>query len=117
MTNLSRIYGNRPKQPIVKPDIPAPVIPKDKKPQNVLGGMKIHGSHMKRLQFEDGFMDVPKIEYVRLLEEQIKDLRSKQREQISTNHRLTRAITKLQNQIQDLTVEVRNKVDLRKKAG
>lgn len=114
--NISKIYGHKsikqnPVVPVPVPNVP----PKEKKPQNVLGGMKIHGSHMKRMQFEDGFVDVPKIEYVRLLEEQITAMRSSQREMNANIQRLYRNITKLQNRIQDIEHDLTNKVDLRRK--
>lgn len=66
----------------------------------VLGGMKVHNSHIKQVEIDGQLVDVPRIEYVKLIEQQVRDLRTRCSTQ---SHKIDR----LQDQIKTLSLEIK----------
>ena len=70
----------------------------------------VHGSHVKQVLINDELVDVPKIEYVRLLDEQLREARARittlegKYERLFNNY--TKVISKLQVFQQGLTSKV-----------
>lgn len=77
MSYMSSMYGGSPYAREVGTGGSTPKEDPSKAASRVLGGMKIHNSHIKRVEMGGELVDVPKIEYVKLLEQQVKDLRTK----------------------------------------
>lgn len=70
------MYGGSVKGNMRSTSAPAPGI-KDKSAVRQLSGMKVHGSHVKTVMIGDDIVDVPKIEYMNLLDRQLTDSRNK----------------------------------------
>jgi predicted nuclease with TOPRIM domain len=102
------MYGSA----VVPPKVPTPQ-EREKAASRVLGGMKIHNSHLKRIQVGEELVDVPKIEYVKLLEDQVRDARNRIRELEGRYSRLQNNHNKLVGEIHDIRRELNNKVSLR----
>jgi len=73
---------------------------REKRAVKVLAGMKIHNSHIKRIQIGDELIDVPKIEYMKLLDGQIKEYRQR-------THQLETRMIKIKEQNDRLQEEIR----------
>lgn len=91
---------------------PQPV-DKDKRALKVLGGMKVHGTHVKRIDLGDEMLEVPTSQYVKLLEDQIRELRRMQREMDIRQNRLIRAHNKTVEELKMVRQELQNKIDYR----
>lgn len=78
-----------------------------------LGGLKLSGSHIQKLVLGDQQVDIPSVNYVKLLEEQVKDLRRELRETQSELKRTARIQNKLIEVINKLRTDLDNKVDMR----
>ena len=102
------MYGGHTKSAVVPTAVEG-----EKRAVKVLGGMKIHNSHLKRVQIGDDLVDVPKIEYIQLLEAQIKESRLRLREAELKIARLGAAQINLSADVRDLKRELHNKVNLR----
>ena len=106
----ARLYGARPSQNKVQPGQPG----SEKKATRVLGGMKAQGSHVTTVDIGSGqLVTFPRAEYVKVLEDQIKQMRTSVRELQNGNQRLTRELHKIYDMIRTLQQELANKVDLR----
>jgi TolA-binding protein len=106
----ARMYGGRPSQTKTQPSAPNA----DKKATRVLGGMKAQNSHVKTVDIGGGeLVTFPRAEYVKVLEDQIKQMRVTVRELQGQNQRLVRELHKVHDMIGRLQQELNNKVDLR----
>ena len=106
----SRMYGSRPSQTKTQPSGPSA----EKRATRVLGGMKAQNSHVKTVDIGGGeLVTFPRAEYVKVLEDQIKQMRVTVRELQNNNQRLVREISKLYDMIARLQQDLANKVDLR----
>jgi hypothetical protein len=90
-----------------------PTEEREKRAVKVLGGMKITNSHMKRVQIGEELVDVPKIEFVVLLEGQIKELRSRFRDIEMKIIRLQNNQNRFVNELRSIQVDLNNKINLR----
>jgi len=102
------MYGGR-TQVSVRPSQPE----RQKNPVRVLGGMRVHGSHVKQVMIDDEMVDVPKIEYVKLLDDQLRDARQRL---VALEDRYTRLATnynKVLSKLQDMRQSLNGKVDRR----
>lgn len=107
---VSRMYSRKPQQ------APRPVetaADKEKRAVKVLAGMKVHGTHVRQIEVDGRITDVPTAAYVKLLEEQIRETRSQQRELQNGHNKMQRAMDRMTNEIRKLKDEMANKVDLR----
>lgn len=86
---------------------------REKRAVKVLGGMKIHGSHMKRVMINDEFVDVPKIEYVHLLEGQVKEVRNRLRDTEARLYRVQNNQIKLTSELNSIRREMAARTRLR----
>jgi hypothetical protein len=86
---------------------------RQKRAVKVLGGMKVHGSHFKTVMIGEDLIDVPKIEYVNLLEGQIKELRTKVRTLEAKLYRLDNNHSKLLSELSAIRRELSGKISLR----
>jgi hypothetical protein len=104
MSNHTRMYGVRSKSPelISTPE------ERQKRATRVLAGMKIHSSHVKTIQIGDDLVDVPKIEYMQLLEKQVRDTREKMRSAENKIERLMKHQSRLADDIKNIKIEFRN---------
>lgn len=106
----SRMYGGRPSQNRTKPSGPDA----EKRATRVLGGMKAQNSHVKTVDLGGGeLVSFPRAEYVKVLEDQIKQMRVTVRELQNNNQRLTRELSKIYDMMNRLQQDLNNKVDLR----
>jgi hypothetical protein len=97
------MYGNNPVA--VRPQDA-----KEKRAVKVLGGMKVHNSHVKRVQIGEDLIDVPKIEYMQLLEGQVRELRGQLRSAESKLLRLEHAHQKILSTFATFRSELSGKV-------
>ena len=101
MSILSKMYGNNKSIPKVEKVEPQ----EQSKGFRVLGGMKITGSHIKTLELGEGkTAQFPSVEYVRLLEVQISEIRkvnSSMKEEISSLKRKLENHTSMIRAIQE----------------
>ena len=112
---VGRMY-NRTKRPSLPQPQPKPLetaAEREKRAVKVLGGMKVHGTHVKQLEVGDQLIDVPTAAYVKLLEEQIKEVRNQQRELLASHNKLVRKHDRLINELRKVKDELDNKVNLR----
>lgn len=79
---------------------------RDKKPNRVLSGMKVHNTHVKTVEIGDSLVDVPKIEYVSLLEQQVKDLREQNKKHENDIARLRRHLSRCENKIREIEAKM-----------
>lgn len=79
----------------------------DKTPSRVLGGLKAQNAHVKTFQIGDENVSFPRIEYVKALEEEIKVLRVK-------NKNNETRITRLESQIDTLSTKLANLIESQK---
>ena len=86
---------------------------KAKAAARVLGGLKGQGTHTKTMEIEGELVSFPRAEYVKLLEDQIKEAKSKIRDLETKQNRLIRANNKIMEKIRQLEADLKNKVDLR----
>lgn len=103
-----RMYGP---QASTKPT--TQLIAPDKLATRVLGGMKAQNSHTKTVDVNGEMVSFPRAEYVKVLEDQIKQMRVNVREMQNNQQRLIREINKLNDIIRTVQAELKNKVDLR----
>jgi hypothetical protein len=75
--------------------------------------MKIHNSHIKRMQIGEELIDVPKIEYVHLLEGQVRELRQKLRIADSRMSRLETQHGRFMSEMDSIKRDLAGKVNLR----
>lgn len=94
------------------PSKPLP-LPKAKAAARVLGGLKGQGSHTKTVEIEGELVSFPRAEYVKLLEDQIKEARSKIRDLEAKQQRATRNYGRVLEKIRQLESELKNKIDAR----
>lgn len=87
--------------------------PRDKLASRVLGGMKAQNSHTKVVEFDGELVTLPRAEYIKVLEDQIRQMRATVRELENKYSRSLRSVAKVQEDIRRLEQELRNKVDLR----
>lgn len=104
-----RMYG-APKGPVAEK---TPTESPSKLATRVLGGMKAQNSHTKVVELDGQLVNLPRAEYVKLLEDQIRAMRQTVRELESKYARTIRSMSKLQDDIRRVELELRNKVDLR----
>ncbi len=100
--------GATPPQPKVETEVE-----REKRAVKVLGGMKIHNSHLKTVRIAEDLIDVPKIEFVKLLEDQIKEVRVKLRALESKLIRLENNHSRILSDISEIRRELAGKVSLR----
>lgn len=86
---------------------------RQKRAVKILGGMKISNSHIKTVRIGEDLIDVPKIEYLHLLEGQVKELRGKLRTVEGKMIRLENNHSRLLSEITALKREILGKVNLR----
>lgn len=105
------MYGGdaRPKAPGVDLNIPlsAPAAHKQ------LSGLKITGSHVKRINIGDQIVDLPSAAYVKLLEDQIRALRTEVRESQASTRRVAAAFDRMVMRMDQMQRELATKVTLR----
>lgn len=109
---VGRMYNRKPMAPVA----PRPLetaAEREKRASKVLGGMKVHGSHIKQVEVDGQVFDVPTAAYVKLLEEQVKEVRNQNRELQNGLSKTNRHIDRLVNEIRKIKDELNNKVDLR----
>ena len=75
-----------------------------------LSGMKVHGSHVKQVEIGEQIIDVPKIEYVQLLDTQLKEAREKIKRLEEKLEKSQNNYLKLASAIRDLQREMANTV-------
>lgn len=96
MSIYSKIYGKNKTEP-------TPTLKNDNKSATrVLAGMKVQNSHMKRLNIDGEEFDIPKMEYVHLLDKQLKDVREENRNLQNKITRIENACNKIYNDLRDL---------------
>lgn len=99
---LSSIYGKNRDISKLATQTPSPELKNDGKAANrVLAGMKIQNSHMRVLNVDGNNIEVPKMEYVHLLDKQVRDTRQ-------TNNDLQARLIKAENVINNLYNEIRD---------
>lgn len=84
MDYMLRMYGNN-----IQADNE---IKNDKKLSRVIGGIKAQGADHRLVNIDNQDIEIPKIEYIRILEQQIKEIRNK-------NHILENKVSRLQDQL------------------
>jgi hypothetical protein len=83
------------------------------KASKVLGGLKLSGSHIQKLELADQKIDIPSVAYVKLLEQQIRELRNELR---TVQTQLKRAVSQQQKLIDHMNImkiDLNNKVDMK----
>lgn len=105
----SRMYGSAPARS-TEPTTPAL---RDKLATRVLGGMKAQNSHTFTADINGELVTLPRADYVRVLEDQIKQMRNLVREMDTKHQRMTRNFNKMAETIRRLEQEMQNKIDLR----
>lgn len=106
MSIYSKIYGKTTKEK--KPE--SSVKDDGKAATRVLAGLKVHNAHMQRVELPDGkTIDIPKMEYVHLLDKQLRDAREEIRELKTKNEknenkiaRIEATVNKFYNEFRDL---------------
>lgn len=114
MSNLSKIYGktnnnsssNKTEEPL-KDD--------NKAANRVLAGMKIQNSHMRRLNVDGDTFDVPKMEYVHLLDKQLRDLKQENSDLKQKVNKMENTVNSLYASIKELTNKLQRPVFKRRK--
>lgn len=104
-----RMYGSRPSQNQTK----AMDQSAEKRATRVLGGMKAQNSHVKTVDLNGELVSFPRAEYVKVLEDQIKQMRVTVRELENTNQRYKREFNKVYDMLRTIQQDLANKVDLR----
>lgn len=79
----------------------------DKTPSRVLGGLKAQNAHVKTFQIGEEEVSFPRIEYVKALEEEIKVLRVK-------NKNNETRISRLESQLDSLSTKLTSLMDSQK---
>lgn len=105
------MYGGDAKAKPQVPDLNIPLTQAAAHKQ--LSGLKITGSHVKRINLGDQIVDLPSAAYVKLLEDQIRALRTEVRECQTYIRRVTNAHNKMALQMDRLKQELATKVSLR----
>jgi hypothetical protein len=78
-----------------------------------LSGLKITGSHVKRIPIGDQIVDLPSAAYVKLLEDQIRSLRTEVRESQAATRRVAAAFDRMVTRVDQIQRELATKVTLR----
>lgn len=104
-----RMYSATP----VDPAKAKPALTPEKMATRVLGGMKAQNSHTVLVEVDGSLVNLPKTEYVKLLEDQVKQLRDTTRNLESKNNRLNAHVKRVMEDIRALQAEMKNKVNLR----
>ena len=118
MSKLYRSMYGRTAKPTVaaKPELTAEQ--RSKAASRVLGGMKIHGSHVKQVMIGEDLVDVPKVEYMQLLETQIREARARVKVMEDRYDRLLNHHNKAVSEINRIKAELLNmKKELDKKVS
>jgi hypothetical protein len=110
MTIYRAMYGVG---PVMQTSAAEQVAAREKRAVKVLGGMKIHNSHMKQVQIGEDLINVPKIEFVQLLEGQIKELRKKLRVSEHKLDRLESNYSKLATEMSTIRRDSSNRFNFR----
>ena len=108
MSIYGRMYGARSKQPAVAPAASKESV--EKQAARVLGGLKIHNSHVKKVQIGEDLIDVPKIEYVKLLEDQLRNARVRLKEAEIKIERLRTNHTKFSEELRNIRYDFEKRV-------
>lgn len=80
--------------------------------QKYLAGLKLSSSHIQKIQLGNQQIDVPTYLYVKLLEDQLKDLRQQVRQQDQSIKRLIRALNRSIADQDGIRSELARKVDM-----
>jgi hypothetical protein len=107
------MYGGDPRRKYDEPAGATPAISPAAAAHKQLGGLKITGSHIKRIPMGDQVLELPTAAYVKLLEDQIRALRNEVRESQTHNRRLANAHNKLVQQMDLLRRELATKLTVR----
>ena len=110
---FSSMYGGNPRDTDSPPKPATPAAVPMAQAHKMLGGLKITGSHIKRIVNGDQVIDVPSAEYVKLLEEQIRELRHQLRDNENKTRRLTNAHNKVLVELERIRQELKTKITLR----
>ena len=106
-----RMYGAGPSNS--EPTTPKQPETPEKRASRVLGGMKAQNSHTVIVEVDGKLVNLPKTEYVKLLEEQVKQMRATVQGYEGKYNRVVRQMGKLLEDVRRLELELKNKVDLR----
>lgn len=80
--------------------------------QKYLAGLKLTSSHIQKIQLGNQQIDVPTYLYVKLLEDQLRDLRQMVRKQDQMIQRLVRAVNKNTTEQDRIRGELAKKMDM-----
>lgn len=83
------------------------------KASKVLGGLKLSGSHVQKLVLGEQQIDIPSVAYVKVLEDQIRELRRELREAQSKLRSTINQQAKLIEHMNRLKIDLDNKVDMK----
>ena len=83
------------------------------KASKVLGGLKLSGSHVQKLVLGEQQIDIPSVAYVKVLEDQIRELRRELREAQAKLRSTINQQAKLIEHVNRLKIEIDNKVDMK----
>lgn len=120
-TNMYGVNATPPTKAPVSPDpekVEAPKVPAPAYQR--LSGLKLTSSHMHEVNIGGKNVHIPSAVYVKLLEDQIKEMRRnlsdalKQVQRLTNSvNRLNQTVSKQQNELKNLREDLRNKVDRR----
>ncbi len=85
----------------------------DKKTSRVIGGMKAAGVHSVSVEINGQSYSVPRYEYVKILEQDLKETRNKVRQLEDKISRMSRNYNKLVEVIRKMQRDLNNKLDAR----
>lgn len=77
--------------------------------QTYLSGLKITNSHIQKIQIGESIYEIPSVTYVRLLEEQIKDLRKEIKHLYVQLNQEKNKTNSFENRISDEIFRMKNK--------
>lgn len=80
--------------------------------QKYLAGLKLTSSHVQKIQLGNQQIDVPTYLYVKLLEDQLRDVRQQVKQQQQTIQRLIRAVNKNASDQDRIRGELAKKMDM-----
>lgn len=83
------------------------------KASKVLGGLKLSGSHVQKLVLGEQQIDIPSVAYVKVLEDQIRELRRELREAQAKLRSTMNQQAKLIEHMNRLKIDLDNKVDMK----
>lgn len=85
----------------------------NKSAARVMGGMKAAGVHTVTVEIDGQFYSVPRSEYIKTLENNVKELRQKVARQEDKINRITRNYNKLVEVVRTIQRDLNNKIDKR----